>query len=128
MQLTCVLAFHKVATAGSFTLAARMSGVSQPTLSAQVRSLERTIGAPLFDRSGRQVRLTLTGELLMQATLRLAVAIEEVERVISAPRAESRGLLRVSADSALHVIPILADMKRTSKTLLFQCASIIRRR
>ena len=119
MNLTCVLAFHKVATAGSFTLAARMSGVSQPTLSAQVRSLERAMGATLFDRKARQIRLTLTGQALMQATIKLSLAIDEVAQVVSAPKAEARGLLRVSADSALHVIPILAAMKRQSKGFAF---------
>ena len=52
MNLNHVLAFHKVAAAGGFTVAARLSGVSQPTLSAQVRALERTMGTPLFERSG----------------------------------------------------------------------------
>lgn len=119
MNITCILAFHKVAAAGSFTLAARMSGVSQPTLSAQVRSLERTMGTSLFVRTGRQIRLTLAGQALSEATHKLADALDEVARVVAAPRAETRGLLRVSADSALHVIPILADMKRKSKAFAF---------
>ena len=119
MNLTCVLAFHKVASAGNFTLAARMSGVSQPTLSAQVRSLERSIGATLFDRTGRQIRLTATGQALLQATTKLATAIDEVAQVVAAPVSQARGLLRVSADSALHVIPILADLRRKSKVFAF---------
>jgi LysR family transcriptional regulator, low CO2-responsive transcriptional regulator len=119
MQMTCVLAFHKVATAGSFTVAARLAGVSQPTLSAQVRSLERSIGATLFDRGGRQIRLTMTGEALLQATNKLSAAMEDIARVAAQPKAEARGMLRVSADSALHVIPILADMKRKSKKFAF---------
>ncbi len=119
MNLTCVLAFHKVATAGSFTVAARLAGVSQPTLSAQVRSLEHSIGAPLFLRTGRQIRLTLTGQALMETTQKLAVVVDEVARVVAAPKLESRGLLRVSADSALHVIPILAEMKRKLKGFAF---------
>jgi LysR family transcriptional regulator, low CO2-responsive transcriptional regulator len=119
MQMTCVLAFHKVATAGSFTVAARIAGVSQPTLSTQVRSLERSIGATLFERGGRQIRLTMTGEALLQATSKLSAAMEEIARVAAQPKAEARGMLRVSADSALHVIPILADMKRKSKKFAF---------
>ena len=47
MNLTHVLAFHRVATAGGFTAAARMAGVSQPTLSAQVRALEVASGLAL---------------------------------------------------------------------------------
>ena len=55
----------------------------------------------------------------MQATIKLSAAIDDVAQVVSAPKAESRGLLRVSADSALHVIPILAAMKRYSNGFAF---------
>ena len=64
MNLNHVLAFHRVAAAGGFTVAARLSGLSQPTLSAQVRSLERTMGTQLFKRAGRGIRLTPAGEAL----------------------------------------------------------------
>jgi LysR family transcriptional regulator, low CO2-responsive transcriptional regulator len=119
LNLTYVLAFHRVATAGSFTRAASMSGVSQPTLSAQVRGLERSVGASLFHREGRQIRLTAAGERLLQTTTRLADAIEEVESALAEPRSGSRGTLRISADSAIHVIPALAELKRTSPDLRF---------
>jgi aminoethylphosphonate catabolism LysR family transcriptional regulator len=119
LNLTYVLAFHRVAIAGSFTRAADMSGVSQPTLSAQVRGLERSVGASLFHREGRQIRLTAAGERLLQATTRLADAIDEVESALAEPRSGSRGALRISADSAIHVIPALAEIKRTSPDLKF---------
>jgi DNA-binding transcriptional LysR family regulator len=51
-------AFHAVAEAQSFTGAAKTRHVSQPTLSAQVRGLEDAYGVRLFDRAGRQVKLT----------------------------------------------------------------------
>lgn len=114
MNLTLVLAFHKVAVAGSFTHAARMSGVSQPTLSAQVRALERSIGRRLFERSGRRIRLTEAGEALFVTTSRLAEAADAVDVVLVGNPAAARGTLRVSADSAVHVIPILASLKRAA--------------
>lgn len=119
LNLTYVLAFHRVATAGSFTRAARMSGVSQPTLSAQVRALERSVGVSLFYREGRPIRLTAAGERLFQTTTRLSEAIDEVESALAEPRSGSRGALRISADSAIHVIPVLAQLKRTSPGLKF---------
>lgn len=112
MNLTHVLAFHRVASAGGFTRAARISGLSQPTLSAQVRALERTAGLALIERNGRRFALTPDGQRLLTATNRLAEAIEEVEAALGAPRERLRGLLRVSADSAVHVIPVLAELKR----------------
>ncbi|MEQ1615039.1 MAG: LysR substrate-binding domain-containing protein [Hyphomicrobiaceae bacterium] len=119
MNLTLVLAFHKVATAGSFTHAARMSGVSQPTLSGQVRQLEKSIGKRLFERTGRRVRLTPAGEALFVATGRLAEAIGTIERVLEGNYGERSGVLRVSADSAVHVLPVLGHMKKAAGELSF---------
>jgi DNA-binding transcriptional LysR family regulator len=41
-----------------FTKAADKLGISQPTLSHQIRSLEDEIGMPLFDRIGKRIALT----------------------------------------------------------------------
>jgi DNA-binding transcriptional LysR family regulator len=49
----------------SFTKAAEQLVVSQPGVSAQVRRLERELGAELFDRSGRSVRLTQVGAAVL---------------------------------------------------------------
>jgi len=119
MNLTHVLAFHRVAAAGSFTLAARMSGVSQPTLSAQVRALERSAGIALFERNGRRIRLTAAGQALVAATSRLEEVLGEVDRVLRGTRYALRGGLRVSADSAVHVLPVLAELKRQSSSFNF---------
>jgi len=119
VNITHVLAFHRVAAAGSFTGAARMSGVSQPTLSAQVRALEDATGLQLFVRTGRQVRLSPQGETLFQATSRLAGALQEVDAVLTGEQAKPKGALRISADSAVHVVPILAEMKRRQAGFLF---------
>ncbi|MFZ4806114.1 MAG: LysR substrate-binding domain-containing protein [Hyphomicrobiaceae bacterium] len=119
MNITHVLAFHRVAAAGSFTGAARLSGVSQPTLSAQVRALEAATGLQLFVRTGRLVRLSAQGETLFQATSRLAGALQEVDAVLTGEQAKPKGSLRISADSAVHVVPILAEMKRRQAGFLF---------
>jgi DNA-binding transcriptional LysR family regulator len=119
MNTTHLLAFHRVATAGSYTLAARMSGVSQPTLSVQVRALERAAGALLFERAGRRIRLTPAGRALLEATQRLDEALGEIDRVVRGTRSAPRGSLRVSADSAVHVLPVLAELKHMSSVFSF---------
>jgi LysR family transcriptional regulator, cyn operon transcriptional activator len=65
MELRHVRSFIAVADAGSFAGAAARLGVTQPALWRQVRTLERTLGVPLFDRVGRGVRLTGQGEQLV---------------------------------------------------------------
>jgi len=116
---TQLRAFHLVADAGSFSLAARTAGLSQPTLSAQVRTLEASYAVDLFDRRGRGVRMTPTGQSLFALTTRLIAAEEEARALLTGGRALTRGHLRVSADSAYHVMPILAELKRLHPGLTF---------
>ncbi|HET7679560.1 MAG TPA: LysR substrate-binding domain-containing protein [Xanthobacteraceae bacterium] len=117
--MTQLRAFHLVADAGSFSLAARTAGLSQPTLSAQVRALEASYAVDLFDRRGRGVRMTPTGQSLFALTTRLVAAEEEARALLTGGRALTRGHLRVSADSAYHVMPILAELKRLHAGLTF---------
>jgi len=116
---TQLRAFHLVADAGSFSLAARTAGLSQPTLSAQVRALEADYAVDLFDRRGRGVRMTPTGQSLFTLTTRLVAAEEEARALLTGGRALTRGHLRVSADSAYHVMPILAELKGLHAGLTF---------
>ncbi|RZU43599.1 regulatory helix-turn-helix LysR family protein [Edaphobacter modestus] len=48
------------------TRAAELEGISQPSLSQQIRKLEQTVGAPLFTRLGRRTKLTAAGETLYE--------------------------------------------------------------
>lgn len=56
-----LLYFHATVKEGSMTAAARRLRLAQPTLSAQVKQLEDTLGEPLFDRRGRRLELTEAG-------------------------------------------------------------------
>ena len=57
-----LLYFWTVAREHSVSKAAAALHVAQPTVSAQLRSLERALGQKLFERHGRQIRLTAEGE------------------------------------------------------------------
>lgn len=56
-----LLYFHATVKEGSMTAAARKLRLAQPTLSAQVKQLEDTLGEPLFERRGRRLELTEAG-------------------------------------------------------------------
>src|SRR5450432_249985 len=71
MELRQLEYFVAVAEEASFTRAAERVHISQSGVSAQIRQLERELGAPLFDRSGRTTALTAAGE----AALRPARAV-----------------------------------------------------
>jgi aminoethylphosphonate catabolism LysR family transcriptional regulator len=105
-------AFHAVAAEGSFTRAASRLGVTQPTLSAQVKALEESYGVALFDRRGRGVVATALGEALLEITRRLFLLEEEAAELLGRTRELTTGRLRIGADGPYHVVPLLAAFAR----------------
>ena len=65
VELRQLRVFLTVASELHFSRAAARLHVSQPALSQQIRTLERTLGAPLFDRSARATELTPAGHALL---------------------------------------------------------------
>jgi len=88
--------FLAVAEHGSFTRAAATLHVSQPALSQQVRQLEESLGAQLFDRSGRVTRLTDHGEVYLRYARRALLELEEARPALHDVGDLSRGSLRVA--------------------------------
>jgi LysR family carnitine catabolism transcriptional activator len=62
--------FLAVAESGSFTRAAAMLTIAQPSLSHSIAALERELGSELFERLGRGVKLTPAGEALLEPARR----------------------------------------------------------
>jgi LysR family transcriptional regulator, hydrogen peroxide-inducible genes activator len=65
MELQQLRYFCAIAETGSFSRAAQQTHVSQPSLSQQIRKLEDELGARLFDRLGRSIRLTELGQAFL---------------------------------------------------------------
>lgn len=76
MELRNLRSFLAVAETLHFTRAARKVHLSQPALSHQIKELELEVGVPLFDRSGRAVRLIPAGAILREHALRAIQAID----------------------------------------------------
>ncbi|WP_030263825.1 LysR family transcriptional regulator [Streptomyces sp. NRRL B-24484] len=80
MELRQLEYFVAVAEEQSFTRAAERVHISQSGVSAQIRQLERALGAELFDRSARTATLTVAGKAALEharATLASAAAVRE---------------------------------------------------
>jgi aminoethylphosphonate catabolism LysR family transcriptional regulator len=122
MRLTQLRAFHLVARDRSFTAAARSAGVSQPTISGQVRALEDSYRVRLFERRARGARLTELGQRLCAVTNRLCALEEEALSVLSGAKLLARGHLRIAADSAYHVMPVLAELRTRHQGVTFSLA------
>lgn len=107
MELRQIKFFMAVAEERHFGRAAERMSVTQPALSQHVRRLERELGAQLFDRSGRQVRLTPAGEAFLQVANRVSRHVDKATAVRGA-EAEPRGLgLGVHLPVAASVLPVL---------------------
>lgn len=115
MELDQVAAFLEVARQRSFSRAAEKLYRTQPAISAQIRSLEEEFGQKLFDRLGRRIFLTPSGEVLFEYGERLlALHRETVLRVREAHGAVA-GKLIVGANEAtcLYVLPqVFAEFMR----------------
>lgn len=112
MNFAHLRSFHAVAREGSFTRAAAALGVSQPTLSMQVKALEDEYGVALLTRRGRGAEPTELGQALLGLTRRLFSLEEEAAELLAAARELTTGALRLGADSPFHVVPFLAAFRK----------------
>jgi DNA-binding transcriptional LysR family regulator len=90
MELRQLEYLVSVADEGGFTRAAERLRVAQPGVSAQIKQLERELGQPLFDRSGRSVRLTEAGEAVLPYARRALDAVAGARLAVQ----ERTGLIR----------------------------------
>ncbi len=90
-QLRCFLAAYEQ---GSLTGAAELLGYAQPSVSEQIRTLERSLGTPLFTRVGRGVVPTATAETMRPYAERAIAAAEEARRVAQEVTALETGTIR----------------------------------
>src|SRR5258708_38456258 len=94
--------FCAVAEAGSFSRAAEHSHVAQPSLSQQILKLEDELGARLFDRLGRPVRLTDVGKAFLPRARAVLRQLEAAKGAVLQSKGSASGTLTIG------VIPTIA--------------------
>ncbi len=97
MDAILLRGFVETAEAGSLSRAARQLGLSQPSLTGQVQRLEEALGAELFERHGRGVRLTEAGQTLLPRARRLLEEMRAAEVAVRREGAIAASTLRVGA-------------------------------
>src|SRR5256714_339822 len=102
MELHQLRYFCAVAETGSFSRAAEQSHVAQPSLSQQILKLEDELGARLFDRLGRSVRLTDLGKTFLPRARAVLRELEAAKGDVVERRDSVTGSLSVG------VIPTIA--------------------
>jgi len=90
-QLRCFLVTYEQ---GSLTAAAEQLGYAQPSVSEQIRALEKSLGASLFRRVGRGVVPTTVADSLRPHAERTLAAAEEARRAVASVTALETGTIR----------------------------------
>lgn len=108
MMYTQLRSFYAVAAEGGFTAASRRLRIGQPTITSQVRALERYFAVELFHRRGRSVELTTAGRELFQVAQRIIVLEEEARDLLNAHGGFHAGHLKVGAVGPYHAIEMLS--------------------
>jgi LysR family hydrogen peroxide-inducible transcriptional activator len=102
MELHQLRYFCSVADTGSFSRGAEQSHVSQPSLSQQIRKLEDELGARLFDRLGRSIRLTNLGKTFLPRARSVLRELEAARGDVAEQKGSAGGAINIG------VIPTVA--------------------
>ncbi|MFI0454569.1 LysR family transcriptional regulator [Actinomadura sp. 6N118] len=101
-----------VAETSNFTRAAEQCLVVQSALSHQIARLERELGAKLFERTSRRVRLTPAGEAFLPAARQALDAAERARAEVAAAAGEIRGSLTIGAIPTVTAVDLPAALKQ----------------
>ena len=99
--------FKKVSETNSITRAAEELLITQPAVSKQMKALEEELGERLFDRIGKKIYLTRTGEVLYSHTDRILRSVEEAKIAVRDMSAECSGELIIGTSDhiSIHRLP-----------------------
>jgi len=103
-------AFVRVAEARSFAEAARQLRLSKSVVTTRVQQLEELLGAPLFHRTTRAVRLSETGQAFYRDCLDLVTRTNDIVDQMRGAQSSPAGLLRVHALTGFvlgHLAPVV---------------------
>ncbi|MFJ6086259.1 LysR family transcriptional regulator [Streptomyces sp. NPDC092369] len=113
MDLRHLKYFLAVAETRNFTQAAASCYVAQSALSQQIARLEKDVGAQLFSRTSRSVRLTAAGELLEPLARRILADVDNAQAALDALSGLRRGRLRLgllqTRASSVDLVEVMAD-------------------
>ena len=90
-QLTCFLATYEQ---GSLTAAAEELGYAQPSVSEQIRALEKSLGVELFRRVGRGVVPTTVADELRPHAERVLGAVDDARKAVQSAKSFETGTIR----------------------------------
>ncbi|MEU4405172.1 LysR substrate-binding domain-containing protein [Streptosporangium sp. NPDC023963] len=107
--------FIVVAEELHFGRAAEVLGIAQPPLSQSIQRLERELGAELFDRSRRQIELTMAGRLLVEEARRFLAGEERLRAMMRQAGDGELGTLRVGVPPEIPAVTLHALLRHVAE-------------
>lgn len=112
MELTYLKTFREVAKWGSYTRAAEVLGYAQSSITTQIQKLEESYGAVLLERFGRNMKLTIAGEALLQYANDIYRLHEESKEVVSKQSNGKLSIGTIETLAAFYLPPHLQAYRR----------------
>jgi len=112
VEIRQIKAFILVAQTSSFTQSADRLNISQPSLSARIRGLEKSLNGVLIDRLSRPVRLTPLGEAFLPYAERALAILEAASELAEGDRLKRTLQLKIACpfSVATYLIPGVVDL------------------
>lgn len=114
MEIRNLMTFVRIAEIQNFSKTAEQLGYSQSAVTMQIKQLETELHAQLFERIGKQVKLTQAGERLLPHALEILNTIRKAERISQEPEQIS-GRLRIGTCESLVISmlpPVILEMSQ----------------
>jgi len=119
IDLDLLRTFDAIQTFGSFSAAGDKLGRTQAAISLQIKKLEELLGKPVLERNSRRIRLTPTGEMLLEYAQKILELNDETFLRLS--ESEVSGILKLGAPEALtstHLPHILSLFNRNHPSVI----------
>ncbi|WP_455581718.1 LysR family transcriptional regulator [Dysosmobacter sp.] len=121
MEIFQLIQFQAVAELEHMTRAAERLNLAQPALSRTIQNLENELEAPLFDRSGRRMRLNENGRILLRYSRQILSSIQDAKNEITARKAGAETRIRLCVHSATALLPqLLVDFRHARPDIRFE--------
>ena len=114
MEIRNLVTFVRIAEVKNFSKTAQQLGYSQSAVTMQIKQLEEELQTSLFERIGKQVKLTQAGQRLLPYALEILNSLQNMQMIVHEPE-EIRGPLRIgTCESYLISVlpPIFSKMRR----------------
>lgn len=112
MDLTYFRTFREVARRASFTRAGEELGYAQSSVTMQIQKLEREYGVPLFERYGKQLRLTPPGEALLKLAVQMLDLYDQSKESIANQVNAAVTIGTIDSLAAYYLPPYLQQLRQ----------------